>query len=200
MARPRQARRQPVADAVPRRQRVHHREERAAGVRPGARAARPRDHRERAARPHRSGDRPPARAARSRRAHLDGRFRHRLFLAQLPARLPVRQDQDRPLVRARSAQQPAHAGDRARHPRPRLRPRHESRRRGHRDAGRSRLPRGRGLQGRPGLPVQRSAAAERDPEAAGRSAGAATWPERSRACPSRDRATRACAARPSGSR
>ena len=31
-----------------------------------------------------------------------GRFRHRLFEPELPAQLPVRQDQDRPLFRARS--------------------------------------------------------------------------------------------------
>ena len=37
--------------------------------------------------------------ARARRPHRHGRFRHRLFLAELPAELPVRQDQDRPLVR-----------------------------------------------------------------------------------------------------
>ena len=37
-------------------------------------------------------------AARARRAHLDGRFRHRLFVAELSAQIPVRQDQDRPLV------------------------------------------------------------------------------------------------------
>jgi hypothetical protein len=43
-----------------------------------------------------------ARAARPGRPHLDGRFRHRLFVAQLPAQLPLRQDQDRPLLHARS--------------------------------------------------------------------------------------------------
>ena len=113
-----------------------------------------------------------------------------LFFAQLPARLPVRQDQDRPLVRARSAEQPAHAGHRARHPRPRLRSRHEGRRRRHRDAGGSCLPRRRGLQGRPGLPVQRSAAAERDHEAAGRGAGSGTSPESQRLLFSRSSSAR----------
>ena len=33
-----------------------------------------------------------------------GRFRHRLFLAELSAQLPVRQDQDRPLLRPRARQ------------------------------------------------------------------------------------------------
>ena len=46
-----------------------------------------------------SGD--PASVARTRRQHLDGRFRHRLFQPQLSPQLSVRQDQDRPLVRAR---------------------------------------------------------------------------------------------------
>ena len=41
------------------------------------------------------------RAARARRAHLDGRLRHRLLVAQLSAQLPLRQDQDRPLLRPR---------------------------------------------------------------------------------------------------
>ena len=43
-----------------------------------------------------------ASAARARRAHLDGRFRHRLFVAQLSAQLPVRQDQDRSRLHQRS--------------------------------------------------------------------------------------------------
>ena len=45
-----------------------------------------------------------ASAARARRAHLDGRFRHRLFVAELSAQLPVRQDQDRPLLHQRSSE------------------------------------------------------------------------------------------------
>ena len=43
-----------------------------------------------------AGDAAPA--ARLGVAHRDGRFRHRLFVAELSAQLPVRQDQDRPLV------------------------------------------------------------------------------------------------------
>ena len=38
------------------------------------------------------------------RAHLDGRFRHRLFVAELSAQLPIRQDQDRPHLHQRSHQ------------------------------------------------------------------------------------------------
>ena len=49
------------------------------------------------------------RAARARRPHLDGRFRHRLFVAELSARLPLRQDQDRPLLRPRPRQRGATA-------------------------------------------------------------------------------------------
>ncbi len=52
----------------------------------------------------------PSSAARARHPHRDGRFRHRLFLAELPAAVPVRQDQDRPLVRER----PREAGERPR--------------------------------------------------------------------------------------
>ena len=43
----------------------------------------------------------PAPASRDRRAHRARRFRHRLFLAELSEALPVRQDQDRPLLRRR---------------------------------------------------------------------------------------------------
>ena len=73
--------------------------ERAGGVGPARRPARARDHREHAAAGQRGDARHALPAARARRAHRHGRFRHRLFLAQLPAELPVRQDQDRPLVR-----------------------------------------------------------------------------------------------------
>ena len=68
--------------------------------RPAAAPAGDRDHRGRAARRHRERAQDAARPARSRREDLDGRFRHRLFVAQLPAEIPVQQDQDRPLLRA----------------------------------------------------------------------------------------------------
>ena len=58
-------------------------------------------------------------AARARCPHFDGRFRHRLFVAELSAQFPVRQDQDRPLVRARPRRQRDFAGDRAGHREPR---------------------------------------------------------------------------------
>ena len=70
---------------------------------------------------HRTGD--PARSgrdpgddadiARPRHLHFDGRFRHRLFVAQLPAQLSVRQDQDRSVLHSRSVGTPRFGGDRA---------------------------------------------------------------------------------------
>ena len=39
-------------------------------------------------------------SARARRQNLDGRFRHRLFEPELFAQFSVRQDQDRPVLRA----------------------------------------------------------------------------------------------------
>ena len=59
------------------------------------------DHRIRPAAEQRADAGHAAPLARARRAHCHGRFRHRLLLAQLPAQLPVRQDQDRPLLRRR---------------------------------------------------------------------------------------------------
>ena len=43
----------------------------------------------------------------------NGRFRHRLFQPRLSAEVPLRQDQDRPLVRQRAADRRAGSGDRA---------------------------------------------------------------------------------------
>jgi hypothetical protein len=43
-----------------------------------------------------------ARTARLWRQDLARRLRSRVFLAELPAQLPVRQDQDRPFVRQRT--------------------------------------------------------------------------------------------------
>ncbi len=102
-------------------------------TRAAADAARARNHRDAAAGEGRPRARHAACAARARRAHLDGRFRHRLFVAQLPAQLSVRQDQDRPFVRARPRRQHRLAGDRARDPVARTEPRHH-----HHRGGRSR--------------------------------------------------------------
>ena len=50
------------------------------------------------------------------RAHCDGRFRDRILIAELLEEIPVRQDQDRPIVRARHGRRPRlrgdHSGDR----------------------------------------------------------------------------------------
>ncbi len=72
-------------------------------------------------------------AARARRADRDGRFRHRLFLAQLPAQLPVRQDQDRPLLHPGSVERRRAARHRARGRGPRQEPQHDLDRRRGRD-------------------------------------------------------------------
>jgi diguanylate cyclase (GGDEF)-like protein/PAS domain S-box-containing protein len=178
MARRRAGRRQPVAAAVPGRQPAVGGDGCAQGLRAAAEAARDRDHRDGAARQERLGARHAARAARARRAHLDGRFRHRLFVAELPAQLPVRQDQDRPVVCARPRFQSRRAGD---HPFDRLaRPgaRRDDHRRGRRDRSRIELPAQRGLPRRPGLPVQPRQAERRDRAIA---AGAASRPGRAAA-------------------
>ena len=67
-----------------------------AGDRPRAAPPRARDHRRRADRRFLARGVDPAAAEGARRAHRDGRFRHRLFVAVLSAVVPVRQDQDRP--------------------------------------------------------------------------------------------------------
>ena len=112
--------------------------ERAGGVGPAGRPARARDHRIRAAagRGHTLGA--AASAARVRRAHFDGRFRHRLFVARLSAQLSVRQDQDRPLLRPRHAGAQGLPGHRARRRRARAQPRHHHHHRRHRDQGAAR--------------------------------------------------------------
>ena len=88
-------------------------------------------------------DRHAASAARARRAHLDGRLRHRLFVAQLSAQLPVRQDQDRPLLHQRPAQRqriPSRSCGRWRGWRE---PQHDGNRRRRRDAAAVRAARAR---------------------------------------------------------
>ena len=90
-----------------------HGDGRAEAIRPAGHAARARDHRNAGAGKEQPGAGDAACAARARRAHLDGRFRHRLFQPELSAQLSVRQDQDRPVVRARPRRQPRRAGDRA---------------------------------------------------------------------------------------
>ena len=104
----------------------------------------------------------PARAARAWRAHLDGRFRHRLFQPELSPELSVRQDQDRPVVRARPRRQSRCAGDHSFDRQPRHRPRRDDNRRRRRDRSRIELSARRGLPRGTGVPVQPRAAQYRD--------------------------------------
>ena len=99
MARRHQGRRQPVAGAVSQPQPGSGRDLGAGEFRIVAEAARARDHRVAVPGGDRGQSGDPASVARARRQHFDGRFRHRLFQPQLPPKLSVRQDQDRPLVR-----------------------------------------------------------------------------------------------------
>jgi diguanylate cyclase (GGDEF)-like protein len=81
-------------------------------------------------------------------------FRDRLFQPVSPARTPVRQDQDRPLVRPGLEPRPGQHEDRRRHHQPGKKPRPPHDRRGHRKHRQSRLAEGAGLHVRPGLPVR----------------------------------------------
>ena len=142
---------QPVAGAIHARRRGQPGAFDPARNRAGAGPARTRNHRGRADRGFRPRPGAAAAAEGARRAHLDGRFRQRLFLAELSAGVPVRQDQDRPRLCHESRAQPAIGGDRSRRHRPRPRPRNVDRRRGRRDPGAARLPVGRGLRRGAGL-------------------------------------------------
>ena len=81
---------------------------------------------------------------------------------------PVRQDQDRPLLRQGSGAAARLRRDRACDFRPRPQPQHHHDRGGRRDRGPARLAARRRLQRGAGLPVQRSAARRRDRKAARR--------------------------------
>ncbi len=97
----RQARGQRVAGPVQERTARAARHVGAGRVRPAGAAAGARNHRIGPARQQRRHDRHAACAAPSWPAHLDGRLRHRLLVAQLSAQLPARQDQDRSVLRPR---------------------------------------------------------------------------------------------------
>ena len=184
----RRARRLGAAPGLPRRGRLargHHRRRQSLGGavpqsvaaavdrlgarrrRPAGAPARARDHRNGAVagrpRRHRSAAPDP----RARRAHLDGRLRHRLFLARLSAQLPVRQDQDRPLVHPGARQEGRLPRHRARGDAARRRHRHGHHRRRRRDRRAARDPAHRRLQPGAGLSVQPAAADRRNSGAAG---------------------------------
>ena len=97
-------------------------------------------------------------AARARRPHIDGRFRHRLFVAQLSAFLPLRQDQDRPLLRQGPVGEARQPGDRERGHRPRPEPGHVDHGRRGGDRGAARGGASAGLYRGAGIPVQSAAA------------------------------------------
>ena len=138
----------------------------AEAIRPAGQAAGTGNHRNAAAGKEQPGAGHAACAARARRAHLDGRFRHRLFEPELSPQLSVRQDQDRPVLRARPRHQSRRAGDRALDHQPRRRPRRHHHRRRRRDRSRVELPARRRLPRGAGLPVQPRAAQCRDRRAA----------------------------------
>ena len=158
LARRRPGRGQPVAAAVSRRQSAVRGAGCTQAIRPAGQAARARDHRNAAAEKSSQVLATLHAAARPWRAHLDGRFRHRLFEPELSAKLSLRQDQDRPVVRSRSRRQSRCAGDRALDHQPRRGPRCDHYRRRRRDRSRAGPPALGGLPRGTGLPVQPGAA------------------------------------------
>ena len=94
------------------------------GLRPSGASARTGDNGIGAAAEQRGDAVGSARASRLWRQDLARRLRNRIFVAELPAQLPVRQDQDRPLVRERTGDARRFDGDRPRGDRPRQEPRH----------------------------------------------------------------------------
>ncbi len=156
---------QPVARPVQEQEARPGRGRGAGRFRPPPQPAGARDHRGRAAAGERRQPRHAARAARAGPAHLHGRFRHRLFVAELPALLPLRQDQDRPVLHlGRQGQRRLH-GHRAGHRQPRRVLRHDDRRRGRRDARTDEPHPARGLHRRAGLSHQPAHLGPRHPHA-----------------------------------
>ena len=102
-----------------------------AGNRPAAAPAGDRDHRDGAGSRFQSGADHAAADQGARCPHRDGRFRHRLFVALEPARVSVRQDQDRRLVHQVGQHQRSGRDDRSggAGPWPRARPAGAGRRR-----------------------------------------------------------------------
>ena len=142
---------QPLGDPVPPRGPRRDRRTNPRGDRPARQPARPRNHRIDPDRQPEAGARDPARAQGARRAHLHGRFRHRLLVAALPAELPVRQDQDRPGIHHGARFEPAEPVDRARGGGHGPQPRHEGGGRGRRDRRPGRAPARHGLRRAAGL-------------------------------------------------
>ncbi len=122
---------------------------------------RARDHRVGAARrdPGTARRAPPAQGDRHR--HRARRLRHRLFVAELPAHVSVRQDQDRSLLRRRVLQPCRLRRDRLRRHRSRPQPADRDDRRGRRDGRAVRAAARRRVHAGAGLPVQPAGAGRR---------------------------------------
>jgi PAS domain-containing protein len=95
-----------------------------------------------------------ASTARPRHLHRARRFRNRLFLAQLSPIVPVRPDQDRPVVRERAVEQRGLRRDRVRGREPGPQPADRNRRRRRRDRGPARARARRRLHACAGLLVR----------------------------------------------
>ena len=131
---------------------------RARGLGPAADAARDRNHRNRAVAQQGSDACRPAPVAIARDPDRDGRFRHRIFLADLSSVFSVRQDQDRPFLREEHYGQHRLAQHRARGRGARQRHGHDDDRRRRRNQGTARQDCVRGLYRDAGIPVQPAAA------------------------------------------
>ena len=92
--------------------------------------------------------------ARFRRPHRDGRLRHWLFVAELSAQLPLRQDQDRSVLRQRHDEQGRFAGHRQGDDSDGEQSWHPRHSRGRRDTGTTRLAARGGLRRSARLSVQ----------------------------------------------
>ncbi len=125
----------------------------ARGDRARGRQARPRDHRvqrdaeRRALDQHAPGPEEPG------RAHLDGRLRDRLLVAELPEAFPHRPHQARPVLRARPAERQGRRRDRHGGHRDGPQPRARRHRGGRGDRGAARVPQGPRVRPAPGLPA-----------------------------------------------
>ena len=106
-------------------------------------------------------------APRARRSHRARRFRHRLFLAAIPAAFSVRQDQDRPLLRQGSDAQFIVGLDHPRGGEHRRRPQHDHDRGRRRDPAAARDRAESRMHPDAGLSVQRGAPGAGNPRAAG---------------------------------
>ena len=160
MAAAQDGRGQSVAQAIPQGGAASVRPRGSPGNGPGAASARARDHRERSDRRFlaRVGDVAPAESPG--RARGDGRLRHGLFVAVLSSFVPVRQDQDRRLVRVEPALEFELRAGHPRDRRPWRRSWRAADRRGRGNRGPARVPASGGMPGSPGL-SHRSAATDR---------------------------------------